>query len=501
MDVKRGKPRKGRGPSPTLWEMTQRVTDDEWRQLKAFSQVYGKGSQQFQLLELLRSMAVYDSRLEKETFAECALGVLRHNAKAWMIRTVQRLAFYATEVMEQTLDVDVLLRWGMHEEALKFITEAKKLAIEQEEFGWVAMLLRQEMIAIKSSSIDLEQQQLLLELLAQEAVGNANLLALEKEIEAHEIRFIDRARKELVKEGKFDEQLQSTYFETILFKTPCDQWPVSLQIKKLRIDEFTYYIFEKTEQAIQVAIKILDLLDRNLSIRRKMIEEHAKCLFRLNQYYADTGNTEYNRRVIAIMRGLAPDASTERRAYLTFFLFMLLQSGFEQLDESLIKEGVHLWEKNAEYLQYSLQGTAKVETLLHICAYYVSWGNFANARQLIKELQRVGDISPHPPYQAVWRILHLIFLIEDNDDRGLESYGTNYKRHLKKILPKPSAAAIIVSLLSRPGNADGLETVIPVLKAILETLSSLEPKDQNSLKPFSYPLMKWAERKLLAKTR
>lgn len=495
MDVKQGKPKKGRRPSPRLWGMVHGLTDDEWRQIKAFSEVYGKGSQQFRLLEFHRHLDSYDPDLEKETFSGVALTSMRNTARRWLVRTAARLAFYLTELEELTMDVDLLLRWGYHDVAMEHIAEAKQLAAAQEEFAWLARLLKQEIAVIKAVYHGVERTQAL-EKVAGEAIANARLLVLEAEIEAHEIRYMENIRSKFAETGLIDDQSGGDYFQTKLYQDSMEAWPVSFQIRKLKIDDLNHYFIGHTTDAIQSATQILHLFSRHEVMRRKMADEHGKCLYRLFAYYSEIHDYAGSRRVLMMMRDCEPSTPEKRDIYLSFYIYMLFGIGFIQRDWSLAVEGARQWEEHRNYLESRPSMRMRAVVLLHVAAYYIAIGQNEPAKRLVAQLMGNDAANMYLPYSAMWRIQHLVTLIDDADVRGLESYGTNYKRHLKRHLPAATPAITIVSLLTRPSNLDSKEKLHTMLTELLEVLNTYEQSDEFTYKPFIYPLIRWAESRL-----
>ncbi len=497
MVVKKVMPKGGRKSSPTLWSMVRGLSDDEWRQMKAFSMVYGKGSLQFRLLGLLRSMEVYDSGAEKAAFEGHALNSMRNTARKWLLRTACRLAFYKTEVCERVLDVEVLLRWGYHEFTLEHIEEAKQLATEQEEYTWLDMLLHQE-ITVTKLLYEGEDRSHRIQAISAKAVGNARMLVLKAEIEGMVAKYLEHGRNKLLMSGNYDSEIAQEYFKSNFYRQSIGHWPISFQIQKLRIDEALHYFSGNVADAAKVAEQILAHTQALERIRAGQTEEQSRIMFRLSAYYTDLGEKAKLMGIIARFRELLATSSPFRMNYLRRMIVALFHAAFDYDLQELAVEGHHLWNENQEFLRAMPHDIIGMRAIHLACASHLAMGRIGDARKLFAQASTFSDSVPNATMQCIHRFFHLMILLDEEDDRGLESFAKNYKRYIKQLLPSRigSAALAILVILGKTSNLEGQAKMRNSMKSLIGSLSSLQNSKETNFKPYIFPMIKWAERHL-----
>ncbi len=494
-------PKGGRKPSKSLWVMVRGLTEEEWRVISAWAVVYSKNPLQLRLLTLLRSMEEYSHAIEKLTFESNDLKSLRHATKRWLIRTATRLAFYTTEVSGQVLDVGTLLRWGIHDEILEFIAEAKHTAKTQEEFGWLALLYEYELRAVKII-FEGDERTDRVAAVAHEAIENGKLVTLKAEIEHQSALYLEKGRNTLLTIGKFDHGLAATYFKSKFYRQSIDNWPISLQFQKLRIDEAIHYFMGESGLAARAAEKSFSLLERLESTRQSRIDEVPKCLFRLAAYYTELRNEPKMLNTIETLRIRAKSDLTFPYPYLRRFVHVLLRTSFVFEFPALSVEATRVWWEKKDVFDSIPKDAVRFETLLFLCAYYISIDNLQAARETFTLASEVSETFPYPAYQAVYKLLHLIILLDEQDERGLKSYGKNYKLHLKALLTKDkdsivaSTALEIAMLLCKESNLEGKPKLNVSLKKLRERLTEYQLSNENSFHPFVFPILKWVELRL-----
>jgi hypothetical protein len=497
MAVKKVMPKGGRKSSPTLWAMVRGLTDDEWRQMKAFANVYGKGSLQFKLLELLRSMEVYDPVAEKAALEGHALYSMRNTARYWLIRTACRLAFYQTEVAERVLDVDVLLRWGYHEFTLEYIEETKQTAKEQEEYAWLDMLYHQEIAVIKLLYQG-EERSHLVQAIAQKAVENARILVLKAEIEEMVARHLEHGRNKLLASGNYDAESARDYFKSRFCRQKIVDWPLSFQIQKLRIDEALHYFSGNVVDAAKIAERILLLTQKLEHIRLRQSEDQSRIMFRLSAYYTVLGDRKKLMGIIEGFRELLAAPSAFRMNYLRRAINTLLNTAFEYEIPALAIEAVTIWNENQDELQAMPKDIMGLRALYLLCSYYLGTGKVREAKTLYGKVVDFPKIATDLPMQVVLKFMHLMLLLDEADERGLESFGKNYKRHLKALLPSKvaEAALTIVTILCKTSNLEGGAKLRDTMQLFLKELHSLQQSSETTFNPFIYPMIMWANLRL-----
>lgn len=500
MSQKKVMPKGGPKASPTLWRMVRSLTEEQWEAVRGWATVYFKNPLQLQLMTLLRSMEVYDHAIEKLTFAENDLKSLRHATKRWLIRTGTRLALFATEVSGQVLDVNTLLQWGIHQEIFEFIAEAKHTATEQEEFGWLALLYEYELRTVKTLC-DGEELIDRIAAVTQEAMENGKLLALKAEIEQQSALFLEKGRHTLLTTGTFDRGLAEAYFQGKFHRQRIDGWPISFQIQKLRIDEGIHYFVGNSAQAARAAEKMLPLIEDFEKRRVHKTEDHPKCLFRLSAYYGEFESKSKLMEVVERFRRLALKDTSFEHTYLRRLIYTLFHASFQFNLPTLADQAISLWKDNHEVLNRNLKDGIRFTNLLYVLAFQLSRGDIKAARVTFSMAFGVVAEFPHLLYQSVLKIFHLLLLLEEEDERGLQSYGKNYKRHLNDYLKKqgPSPVATkaleIVTLLSKESNLQGREKLGKSLHKLADILQELPKKGGANFSPFVYPMMKVVEMK------
>lgn len=494
-------PKGGRKSSPTLWAMVRALTDEEWQIIAFIAEVRFKDTLQFKLLNLLRSMGAYDPVAEKATFAANDLKSMRKTAKRWLLRTASRLGLHQTEVAQQVMDVDALLGWGIHDDTMEFIAEAKQLAKEQEEFGWLSILYKKELKAASIIFQGVERIERMAEIM-QEALENGKLVALDAEIDQQHTILVEKSRNDLLTTGSFDKGVAATYLKSKFHRQRIDEWPISFQIRKLRIDEAIHYFMGDPSGAANAAEKLLPLIEKFDAKRRQRSEEHPKCLFRLSAYYTEFGSKGNVFQIVDRFRKLAFHDASYNHTYLRRLMYTLFSAAFQFDTPAFAIEGIELWKEYFDLLNRIPRDGIRFTTLLCVLAFQLSKGELAEARATFGLASEVAEHFPILIYQSVLKIFHLMILLDEEDERGLQSYGKNYKRHLNAFLKVESharmaaAALEIVTILAKESNLQGKSILRGSLKKTIQRLQQLHHNTDMNFTPFVYPMVKWAELRL-----
>lgn len=136
---------------------------------------------------------------------------------------------------------------------------------------------------------------------------------------------------------------------------------------------------------------------------------------------------------------------------------------------------------------------------LYFVGYYrLAFGSTLETRTVFALIDGYPRLHTDAAMQVELRILHLALLLDEGDLTGLESFGRNYKRHLKKLLPAGVAIAglEVVRLLSRIGNLEDKATLRRSLSELLIILQRYQNSTEVTFKPFVYPLSCWVKRRL-----
>jgi hypothetical protein len=381
---------------------------------------------------------------------------------------------------------------------MEFIAEAKRNAIVQEEYAWLAQLHKYELRAIKMIFEGDERTDRVIAV-SYEAMENGKFVSLEAEIAYQSALYLEKGRNALLSTGKFDTELGTKYLQSKFCRQRIDSWPVSFQIQKLRIDEAIHYFLGDPAQAAVCAEKLLLLAKRLEAIRQRNSEDHVKCLFRLVAYCTEVGNQQ---RVVAILDEFRRCVSVEsdyKHLYLLRLPATLLRTSFVFALPELAIEGVELWNASGLSIEANLVDAVRFETMIYICAYFLSIRKIADAREVLNRLTDVERRFPYLALQTVVKILHLMILLEEDDEIGLQSFSKNYKRHLNACLkgsPDSSIALAgleVIMILSRESNLESKEKLQVSLTRLLDRLQAYQETTAVTLKPWSYAIRKWAE--------
>lgn len=500
MPAKKVMPKGGRKSSPTLWAIMHILSEDEWQAIASLAVLHHKDTLQFRLLTLLRSMEVYDPVAEKEAFKENDLRSLRKAAKRWVIRAAGWVGINQTEISQQAMDVDVLFAWGFHDDLEEFISEAKQLANDREEFAWLAVLLRKE---VKAATLLFQGEERIDKVggVMRESIEVGRLLALEAEIDHQHVMLVDRIRHDLLTNGTFDKRLAESYLYGSFHRQGIDGWPVSFQIKKLRIDEAIHYFMGDPKEASIVAERMLPLIVRLDEKRQEQSEEYPKCMFRLSAYYTEIGSEPNVIQIVDRFRELAFENAEIDHSYLQRLIYLLFHAAF-QFDKPLFAdEAYRIWNTHFDLLNRNSKEGIRFTVLLYVLAFQLSREDSKAARATFGLVSEVAKDFPHLIYQSLLRIFHMMILIDEQDDRGLQSYGKNYKRHLKAFLKREHESLValagleIVTLLAKESNLHGASKLAKTLSKLILCLNKLKEEGDMNFTPFATPMTHWAELK------
>jgi tetratricopeptide (TPR) repeat protein len=491
MVVKQRPPQKPRPPSKTLWAIVHRISDAHWQQLKAYSQAYGKNSMQFRLMDFLREMPFYDPQSEKREFADCNLASMRHAAKRWLFRSAIKLGLYLGELQADVLGVDVYIQWECFDDAMDLIERAKALAVEQKDYARLTRLYQQELeIARKLyAGDDLIEE---MERIGPLVIESAKLQSLGEELHNNAILFVEINKLRFNLTGIFDFQSAENYLRSEFHQQNIDDWPTNFQLQKLHIDESNHIFLDQFPKAIEVASRILEIYNTHDDIRAERKKDHAKILFRLSGINSKIGNLEQGLKVLEAFRAVDPVAEENREFYLIYFLHTLFKVGFDTGNMALAAEGATIWEDQKDFFVSMALDNTCIGTMLCVCSFHVANGDIQKARSVFSLLFKVEDMIQPIWAQAIYKLLHIIILLGEDDDIGLQSHGKNYKRQLRR---HPSAALglTILKRLCKPKHIYKPKSLLNVLPKVLEILILHQESDETSYKPFLAPLIHWGQ--------
>lgn len=500
MPVKQEHSRRRRGPSSQLWEIVQSIDTDSWRQLSAFSDVYGKNSMQFQLLEYLRSMPEYDPSLEKKKFESHDLYALRVAAKRWLQRTWKRLALGTKEVDDLLGDADVSLLWKDFETGLKINAKGKKIAIAREDFLLLARLLEQELALVSGL---FQGQPLSEELLRIDKELNANLenLKLSREVSSFRIKYLEQVRNSFASVGILDHSKIDEYFKTAFYSRDSSLLPRTLRIEKWTIDEFFFYVKKDFHSASKIARSTVQLLEKTPRVDKKAQETLAKTLIRLAMYYIEKNDIDGSIWVLAKFEDAGQYHDCYESYYLFRHIFVLFQIANDLNQPQYYSQAVSLWMQHKKSFLSVPHDHKMGFTLLYIAILSLSKGKTDEAKELWQYIRKINFKSANFATQAMACLVHVMLLFEDKDELGLESICRSYKRKLKAFgeISQPA-----ITLLKVFGKKDFILNEATRRKALVQTRKSLIDfqSDPSYARGLWYdPVQDWIKLNLETKTR
>lgn len=130
-------PRKAhRVKSDFLYRLCRVITDGVYSKLKAYNDVYAKGSKQWRLIDYYRGLERWDKQRERQDWAGENLAALKYNTLNWLLLAMSKIGDWPQS------DIHALIggiRWGLkagaNEELLDFVDEAKELSWKTEAYN------------------------------------------------------------------------------------------------------------------------------------------------------------------------------------------------------------------------------------------------------------------------------------------------------------------------------------------------------------------------------
>ncbi len=447
----------------------------------------------FKLFEYLRAMPIYDPQAEKEAFANVNLGAMRSSAKKWLLSTAIKLRLYLGQIEDDILGLDVFIQWECFDDALDLIDNAKVIATAQGDHVRLTRLYEQEIAIARNLYVGEERiaEMTRLTLLAIESAKKHSIAA---EVRNRAVFYIEINKYRFNLTGEFDLQTAADYFQSAFFKQDIEEWPTTLQIDKLHIDEWNYYIQAKLASSIAVSNKILELYNAHPSTRLNRKADHARILFRLSANNSEVGNGNKGKLVLDAFRSVTPASVENRDNYLAFFIHSLFHVGYNLGDFAIANEGATVWEEQKAYILSRPLDSTAIISMLFVCSYHLTIGDISKARLVLNLLLKVEDGIQPGWAQEVFMLLHILLLIEESDEIGLVASARRYKRKLKQ-LDSTSLGFKLIGLLSKPKYIFKPKSILTFLPPALELLERHQLSEETTFRPFLFPLIQWIRRK------
>lgn len=423
-----------RKPSPRLFNITKKWTANEWRMIAAFSEVLGKGSQKVRLLKLLRYMEDgYDVELEKKSFSDQNLSSLRYDAIQYSYNIGRKLDFIERfDLAKWYGNIELAIQKESFTDALEFLSIAKRIALERDEFLWLQKFLLQETEVAKHTSPS-DHQVTKLKALAIEEKENLKRLSDFAEIRSARAFFLEGPKTKLIETGTIDVSEVQKYFDSSFYQSFPSVPRSRLLLEKLRLDQLAFYLLGNYEAAVLVSENIVSILEDRPALLISDPEAHSKELMNLAAYYSRLGNMEKLREIITRFEKTNMDAESTSNHFIINYLWVIFQVSFDGKDWELGRKGASIWKKHRERLLASnMSNTLKV-LLLYVSFHFLVHGELESAKAEFLLLYNQKKVFDRAQLLATYMILHMALLSEENDERGLESMGRNYKRKLKAI--------------------------------------------------------------------
>lgn len=180
-----------RAKSNTLFRLVKSLSFGQYTKLKAFNDVYAKGSKQWRLIEYYYHQKEWSREKELSDWPEERFATLKYHTLQWLLRALSRTGEWPGNTLFHIYgDISIALKHQVFECADDFWEEVKPKAINEERFGLVLEYLAlQRVLARSSTTLEDAQIQLLENLeLCQKMISLHNEVL---EVESLRIKYFD----------------------------------------------------------------------------------------------------------------------------------------------------------------------------------------------------------------------------------------------------------------------------------------------------------------------
>ena len=136
--------------SDLLYRLCKVIGDAGFARLRAYNDVYAKGSKQWRLIDYYRGLEVWSKEREKRDWVGENLAALKFKTLDWLFTVMARLGDWPDGEMMAMVGA---IRWGIEAGAgtdlLDRVDEAKALAFETEEFGLALKIIELEQVILR----------------------------------------------------------------------------------------------------------------------------------------------------------------------------------------------------------------------------------------------------------------------------------------------------------------------------------------------------------------
>mgnify|MGYP003683942607 CR=1 FL=1 len=411
-----------RMPSLALNASVNALTNEEFLDLFDLLNESPRASAFKDLIRWHRGKHPYDPDEEKVAFAIYDLNSLRRVAFRKVQNGIEQLRNGIPNWIDNGItyenDLSAIQKERLHAESMGYFgRQAKLLEIELAlcEKALVGINLENEKARINIERLKLE-----------------DCIALYAEIEKNR-ETLDALRSSIKQSGSCNALLVSKHLDSNAFRKDISEFPFLLQCAKLLVDEGFLYLAGKYKEACLVAESISKL---NEIHNRQNPIQHAKLLRRLTSYYAELGETEKSRNVIALYKRIDPEKSEYRDIYLKKYLISCIIFDYDTGTNLLENEIIEVCERNKTYLFAHSNEADHMLLLICLVNFYLGIQDIPNAKIVFDCIyQNKGGEKPRLLYQNQYMVAHLILLFEQKDEMRMRQYARNYERFFKKNLP------------------------------------------------------------------
>ena len=140
-----------RAKSNTLFRLVKSLSFGQFTKLKAFNDVYAKGSKQWRLIEYYYHLDEWSREKETSDWPDGRFSALKYDTLQWLLRAMSRVGDWPGNALFHVFgDVSMALKHKVFESAADFWEEAKPMVLKQERFG-----LQLEFLSLQRETIRL----------------------------------------------------------------------------------------------------------------------------------------------------------------------------------------------------------------------------------------------------------------------------------------------------------------------------------------------------------
>jgi hypothetical protein len=482
-----------RAKSNTLFRLVKSLSFGQFTKLKAYNDVYAKGSKQWRLIEYYYHLSEWSREKELADWPEGRLAALKYDTLQWMFKAMSRVGEWpGHDLFHAYGDVAMAVKRNVFASADEFWTEAKPTALNEERFGLILEFLALEREIIRSGDTPDEVPARL----ARNLKLSQDIIALQSEV----LKL---------------EELQSLYFDPIKIQHRQNGMVSKDQADSLRghLQQIKYKGLKcvRSRHAylrMQVFIDLLGGLENAEHSITQLVEMQTKYAWLreddLGRFFIDVRSAIF----IASSKGQVKRIAELRRLFdlYDFEDPWIFSIGVVPKVESLLWTGMFLNSKqdaeqalsmlkaNNELVKREASKPAFIRVIHYAAMAAMRFGDAKDANRWLDELlDYKADIKEDRIASA--RILQLMNLLVIEDDKVfIESKATTAAKFLKRskeTYPQLYAISLAIGRIARCG-ADN-EAIASEVKRLLRELRQLRPETEASMSFEHFDYAGWFE--------